>query len=181
MPSGRQSRSEYKYHTVIPTPQVHNKSMRAGASIYTLLLSNTTSKYTRAFERATSDGRALSAQGDMPSGRQSRSEYRYHTYYCCSNTTSTQKEHARARRAMAERHLSDRLLLLYQRHKYTRACFQGGRTGEASGRRAMAECRLLSHRRAYEDARRAACPAQSTRAHTSIDTLLLLLYQHHTN
>ena len=28
-PSGRQSRSEYRYHTAVPTPQVHRKVMRA--------------------------------------------------------------------------------------------------------------------------------------------------------
>ena len=55
MPSGRQSRTEYRFHTV-PTPQVH-KSMRAGASIHTRLQYQQ-HKYTRAWERATGDDKS---------------------------------------------------------------------------------------------------------------------------
>ena len=114
----------------------------------------------------------------MPSGRQSSSEYRYHTAvptrqvhksmrarderwqsvssltaYCCTNTTSTQ-EHA------------------------FRATGQEEEEEQARDERWQ---RVVSSLTAepYEDTRRAS-PAQSSQARTSINTILLL-YQHHTN
>ena len=65
----------YIYHTAAPTPQVH-KSMPSLVRCHTAV-----PKRLLAISNMTSDGRASSALliEHMPSGRQSRNEYRYHT------------------------------------------------------------------------------------------------------
>ena len=160
--------SEYRYHhTAVPTYQVYHKCTRAclqgdkaGASTI-LLCTNTTSTQEL--------GSSCEYRVQMPS-------------YCCTNTRSIQ-EHASGRRAMAARQVHKSLPSGRQSRSEYRCHTvvptpQVHKSMRAPDERWQSVVSSLTAE-PCENTTTRACPAQSTRARPSIDTILFVVPSPH--